>query len=122
MHRRYQKNKTQTVTPTVDNKDTENPPVLDDNKNQRNILSKEEYERICMKYARGEELSDDEYKALLISTPDLMTDEEIDKLDISAPKLVLESNSGFSYKAMIIYFIIITNILGFIIAKLLINS
>lgn len=81
-----------------------------------------DYEELVMRYARGEKLSDEELRTLLKSTPDLMNDSQIEEFanNNSSPKLeMVNSSSGFSYFKMTIYFIIITNILGFIIATLL---
>lgn len=85
-------------------------------------IQDEKYEELVMKYARGEKLSEEELKLLLKSTPDLMTDSQIEEFATKnvGPKLEMTSSStGFSYFKMILYFIVVTNILGFIIATLL---
>ncbi len=82
----------------------------------------EKYEELVMKYARGETLSDDELKVLLKSTPDLMDETQIEEFTNknSGPTLErTDSSAGFSYIKMTLYLIVITNILGFIIAYLL---
>ncbi|MGM9877862.1 MAG: hypothetical protein ACI33S_04350 [Bacilli bacterium] len=85
-------------------------------------IQDEKYEELVMRYARGEKLSEEELKMLLKSTPDLMTDSQIEEFTNNnvGPKLEMtNSSTGFSYFKMILYFIVITNILGFIIATLL---
>ena len=69
-----------------------------------------------------EKLSDDELKVLLKSTPDLMDETQIEEFTNknSGPTLErTDSSAGFSYIKMTLYLIVITNILGFIIAYLL---
>lgn len=93
------------------------------NNSSESELSQEEYEELCMKYARNEPLTPDEYRALLKATPDLMPENQIESLVSSQneQKLELNHTGGFSYIKMTLYFIVITTILGFIIATLLIN-
>ena len=43
------------------------------------ILTDEEYQMLCMKYARNEELSQDEFNKLLKATPDLLNNGNVDE-------------------------------------------
>lgn len=44
-------------------------------KENKSILSDEEYKELCMKYARNEALSPEEFNKLLMATPDLVDDD-----------------------------------------------
>lgn len=87
-----------------------NTPVVETNN---------EYEDLVMKYARGENLSEEEIKKLLTATPEIdENNTEIINQNVIEGKSM---SNGFSYIKMTLYIFVITNILGYIIAKLLIT-
>ena len=108
---------------------------------EEKILTPEEYEKLCMKFANNENLTLEELRALKRSTPEEMKraeemDAEIvdavdDKLedegiikDEKGPVLVPSSkrrfnNAAFTNKYLLIYVVIITICIGFIVGALL---
>lgn len=96
-----------------------------ENNNSSGILTAEKYEELCMKYARGEELTQEEYYSLLKSTPDLMTEEEIQLLEKTGKQLtptLATSNGqslGFGSKNMIFYLTLVTVVIGLIFGAIL---
>lgn len=90
---------------------------------EKSIVDDKIYEELVMKYARGEKLTDEELKLLLKSTPDLMNESQIDEFTNKNTNQTLEisnsNNLGFSFLKMTVYFIIITSILGFILATII---
>lgn len=91
--------------------------------NDNKILSKEQYEELCMKYVNNEELSDNEIKALLHSTPELMNEKEINDFIEKHPKVkkinYKNNNLGFTRSNTLIYFIFLAIFIGIIIGALL---
>ena len=78
----------------------ENTNNIDDTIDPDNILSKEEYEDLCMKYANGDNLTKDELIMLRDSTKYFMRQESNKSLKIS--------NSGFSTKYILFYICFVT--------------
>ena len=75
------------------------------------VLSQEEYNELCMRYANNEDLTDDELRALMMSTPELM--EETDEL---GPVLSINHNKpktrGFANKMILIYILMVVAFIG----------
>jgi hypothetical protein len=77
------------------------------------ILSEDEYKNLCMKFARNESLTPEEYNKLLMATPDLMDNNEINKFkeqDTLLEEQEIKSR-GFTISSLSTYFIIITMLL-----------
>lgn len=110
--------------------------TIDDEK----ILTPEEYEKLCMKFANNEELTIEELRALKRSTPEKMKESEEAKefqeeLQEEETKLIEEqkgpvlkypgyksSNAAFTNKYLLIYVVLITICIGFIVGALLFKT
>ena len=83
------------------------------------VLTEEEYNELCMRYANNEELSEDELRALMMSTPDLM--DELNQE--SGPKLSFSGNKkagrGFANKTILIYILMIVSFIGVFIGAMI---
>lgn len=102
-----------------------NQQVQDSNTDNQGVVSEDKYKELCMKYARNETLTPEEFNMLLISTPDLVSEE--DKVKMSTAPTTLEDTTekqevifrGFTITAFPTYFVILSIvllvILGFII-------
>lgn len=117
----------------------DDPMILVDESTR--ILSYEEYEALCKKFANNEELTLDELRALKRSTPELMAirkqQEELARqqqmllaqqesqrsLEQDGPKLVMKSGqypmAGFTNKYLICFVIVLTICIGVIVGALL---
>lgn len=84
--------------------------IQEDNHDEGNILTREEYEELCQRFANNEELTLEELKALRRSTPELMEE--------SGPSLKI--NSGFINSSMAIYLLVVFAIISLIISSLFI--
>ncbi len=86
------------------------------NFNNKNILTKEEYEELCRKYARGEDLTLDELKALRKATEVYANEEDLqDLFEEKGPALVPKSNNnqtGFAHTNFMLYVLILTLFIG----------
>ena len=85
------------------------------NFNNKNILTKEEYEELCRKYARGEDLTLDELKALRKATEVYANEEDLqDLFEEKGPALVPKNNNqtGFAHKNFMLYVLILTLFIG----------
>ncbi len=83
------------------------------------VLSQEEYNELCMRYANNEKLSEDEMRALMMSTPELMENE----IDEKGPTLSMYGKKkpfgGFANKTILIYIIMIVAFVGVFIGALI---
>lgn len=105
------------------------------------VLTSEEYERLCMKFANNEELTLEELRALGRSTPEEMVRSQEDKelleqmreeeneLDrqnegpvLSYPGKYKYGSAAFTNKYLLIYVILITICIGFIVGALLFKT
>ena len=78
-------------------------------------MTKEEYEELCRKYARGEELTLDELKALRTATEVYANEEDLqDLFEEKGPALVPKNNNqtGFAHKNFMLYVLILTLFIG----------
>lgn len=132
---------------TAEEVDTNKDGVIDENDDpmilvdeSTRILSYEEYEALCKKFANNEELTLEELKALKRSTPELMAmkqkqeqlayqeqmnleEEQQRNLEQQGPKLIMKSGqypmAGFTNKYLICFVIVLTVCIGIIIGALL---
>ncbi len=92
---------------------------------QQSVISEDKYKDLCMKFARNEELTPEEYNMLVMSTPDLLSEDDKNKLasaNVDTPEQT-ESHEvvfrGFTISAFQTYFVVLSIILlvvlGFII-------
>ena len=98
---------------TNENSEVQNTDIGD------RVLTQEEYNELCMRYANNEELSEDELKALMMSTPDLMDDLEQE----SGPKLSFggkkKRERGFANKTILIYILMVVAFIGVFIGAMI---
>lgn len=84
-------------------------------KDKQSILSEEKYKELCMKFARNEELTPQEFNMLLMSTPDLIDpngnvdNQSVDLVDTSLTEEV--KSRGFTISSFSTYFIIFSFLL-----------
>lgn len=117
------------ITPSVPVKEEpkevkEGPTSIFESKEQ-NIISEEKYKELCLKFARNEVLTPQEFNMLLMATPQLMSEEDKNKMANSSVDLGSQNESqevifrGFTISAFPTYFVILSIvlllILGFII-------
>ena len=98
-----------------------------DNATQQNTdvgdkpLTPEEYNELCMKYANNEPLTDDELRALMMSTPELM--EERQEMEEKGPTLSIGKKSSrqaaFANKSILIYIIMMVAFIGVFIGAMI---
>lgn len=109
---------------------------IDDEK----VLTPEEYEELCMKFANNEELTIEELRALRRSTPEEMKKTEEaqefqEELQQEESKMIEEQkgpvlkypgykygNAAFTNKYLLIYIVLITICIGFIVGALLFKT
>ena len=101
-----------------------NTEITTSNSNEnKSILSEEEYQSLCIKYARNEEMTQQELTALLNATPELVTQNEEINLNVSPNVIEPEQQDvkfrGFALSSFSTYFIILTVILLFAFAIIL---
>jgi len=82
------------------------------------VLTQEEYEELCLKFANNEELTLEELRALRRSTPELMEEKEHIEYDLNdqekGPILKNPNYYGFAVKNVVIYLSILFVFIGFI--------
>lgn len=90
--------------------------VTSNDENKNSILSEDEYKNLCMKFARNESLTPEEYEKLLMATPDLLDDKE--KANLSSNRYAentLEEQDiksrGFALSSLSTYFIILAMVI-----------
>ncbi len=123
---------TNDVIHTEDRIDHVNSDIIQDgqnyaneNESQKNLdigdrpLTPEEYNELCMRYANNEQLSEDEMRALMMSTPELIEEQEKEK----GPTLSLYGKKkpfgGFANKTILIYIIMIVAFVGIFIGAMI---
>ena len=115
--------------------------IQEEEKIDEKVLTPEEYEKLCMKFANNEELTLEELRALRRSTPEEMVRSQEDKelLEqmreeenelvrqnegpiLSYPGKYKYSSAAFTNKYLLIYVILITICIGFIVGALLFKT
>ena len=115
--------------------------IQEEEKIDEKVLTPEEYEKLCMKFANNEELTLEELRALRRSTPEEMVRSQEDKelLEqmreeenelvrqnegpiLSYPGKYKYGSAAFTNKYLLIYVILITICIGFIIGALLFKT
>ena len=112
----------------------------EEEKDDEKILTPEEYERLCMKFANNEELTIDELRALRRSTPEEMKKTEQgqelqEELQEEETKIIEEQkgptlkypgykygSAAFTNKYFLIYIVLLTICIGFIVGALLFKT
>lgn len=84
--------------------------------NNGSILSDDEYKNLCMKFARNEALTPEEFDKLLMATPDLLDAADIEKIgNKGIAETTLEEQEiksrGFTISSLSTYFIILAMLL-----------
>lgn len=129
--------------PKIKDDDGEVKPeeVQEEEKLDEKILTPEEYEKLCMKFANNEELTLEELRALRRSTPEEMakTQEDKELLEqmreeenelvrknegpvLSYPGKYKYGSAAFTNKYLLIYVVLITICIGFIVGALLFKT
>lgn len=117
------------------------PEEIQEEKIDEKVLTPEEYEKLCMKFANNEELTLEELRALRRSTPEEMVRSQEDKelLEqmreeenelvrqnegpiLSYPGKYKYGSAAFTNKYLLIYVILITICIGFIVGALLFKT
>lgn len=115
--------------------------IQEEEKIDEKVLTPEEYEKLCMKFANNEELTLEELRALRRSTPEEMVRSQEDKelLEqmreeenelvrqnegpiLSYPGKYKYGSAAFTNKYLLIYVILITICIGFIVGALLFKT
>ena len=115
--------------------------IQEEEKIDEKVLTPEEYEKLCMKFANNEELTLEELRALRRSTPEEMVRSQKDKelLEqmreeenelvrqnegpiLSYPGKYKYGSAAFTNKYLLIYVILITICIGFIVGALLFKT
>ena len=115
--------------------------IQEEEKLDEKVLTPEEYEKLCMKFANNEELTLEELRALRRSTPEEMVRSQEDKelLEqmreeenelvrqnegpiLSYPGKYKYGSAAFTNKYLLIYVILITICIGFIVGALLFKT
>ena len=115
--------------------------IQEEEKIDETVLTPEEYEKLCMKFANNEELTLEELRALRRSTPEEMVRSQEDKelLEqmreeenelvrqnegpiLSYPGKYKYGSAAFTNKYLLIYVILITICIGFIVGALLFKT
>ena len=115
--------------------------IQEEEKIDEKVLTPEEYEKLCMKFANNEELTLEELRALRRSTPEEMVRSQEDKelLEqmreeenelvrqnegpiLSYPRKYKYGSAAFTNKYLLIYVILITICIGFIVGALLFKT
>lgn len=115
--------------------------IQEEEKIDEKVLTPEEYEKLCMKFANNEELTLEELRALRRSTPEEMVRSQEDKelleqMREEENKLVRQNegpilsypgkykygSAAFTNKYLLIYVILITICIGFIVGALLFKT
>lgn len=115
--------------------------IQEEEKLDEKVLTPEEYEKLCMKFANNEELTLEELRALRRSTPEEMVRSQKDKelLEqmreeenelvrqnegpiLSYPGKYKYGSAAFTNKYLLIYVILITICIGFIVGALLFKT
>ena len=115
--------------------------IQEEEKTDEKVLTPEEYEKLCMKFANNEELTLEELRALRRSTPEEMVRSQKDKelLEqmreeenelvrqnegpiLSYPGKYKYGSAAFTNKYLLIYVILITICIGFIVGALLFKT
>ena len=95
----------------LDDTDSNIKPSVEGESNS--ILSDDKYKELCMKFARNESLTQQEFNMLLMSTPNLMDDSERKKIENQSANISEQEvkSRGFTFGALPTYFIILIMIL-----------
>ena len=93
----------------IDNSKQENVDIIN------RVLSEEEYNELCMRYANNEQLTPEELDALMRSTPELM-EESGPVLSFAGSK---KRMAAFANKTMLIYIIMIVAFIGVFIGAMI---
>lgn len=123
------------------NGEVKSEEVQEEEKLDEKILTPEEYEKLCMKFANNEELTLEELRALRRSTPEEMVKSQQDKEFmekmmeeenelvrkndgpvLSYPSKYKYGSAAFTNKYLLIYVVLITICVGFIVGALLFKT
>ena len=80
----------------------------------KSILSEEEYKNLCMKFARNEALSPEEFNKLLMATPDLLDENDISNISNTDENNINNQevmSRGFTISSLSTYFVILAMLL-----------
>lgn len=120
--------------------DGKNNKPQEEEKDDEKVLTPEEYEKLCMKFVNNEELTVEELRALRRGTPDEIKQtkegqEFQDELQEEESKMIEEQSgpvlrypgykygsAAFANKYMLIYVVLITICIGFIVGALLFKT
>ena len=104
------------LEPTLDNA-TPKQQTQDNVADKQGVVSEEQYKELCMKYARNETLTPEEFNVLLMATPELVSEE--DKLKMTNTTANISDSTekhevifrGFTITAFPTYFVILSIVL-----------
>lgn len=104
------------LEPTLDNA-TPEQQTQNNVADKQGVVSEEQYKELCMKYARNETLTPEEFNVLLMATPELVSEE--DKLKMTNTTANLSDSTekhevifrGFTITAFPTYFVILSIVL-----------